>query len=76
MSLDVLGKMFLVLGGIIVAVGPVLVLIGRIPFLGRLPGDIRIQTDGFTCFFPVTTMVILSLIVTILINIILRFLSR
>ncbi len=76
MSLDVMGKLLLIIGGIIIVSGLILILLGRIPFLGKLPGDIQIQTDGFTCFFPAATMVIVSIILTILLNVILRLWQR
>jgi hypothetical protein len=44
--------------------------------LSSLPGDIRIETDGFSCFVPIVSMILLSVLLTILLNIILRLLSR
>lgn len=76
LSFDTVGKMLLILGGVIILLGLVLLLAGKVPFLGRLPGDIHVQTDGFTCFFPIASMVIMSLILTILINVIMRLLSK
>ncbi len=67
-----LGRLLLVLGGVLLVVGLLLTLGGRIPFLGRLPGDIRIQRDNVTCFFPLATSLLLSVLLTILLNIILR----
>ena len=60
------------LGGLLLAGGVLLVLLGQIPFFGRLPGDIAIERERFSFFFPLASMLILSLILTILINIILR----
>lgn len=56
-----------------VVVGLALVFAPRIPFLGRLPGDILVQRDGFTFYFPLVTMVIVSVVLTILLNVIFRF---
>lgn len=69
------GKLLVLLGVALVLLGGLLWLAGRIPFLGRLPGDIRIQRDGFTCFFPLATSLLLSLLLTLLLALI-RFLSR
>jgi hypothetical protein len=69
------GKLLVMLGVALVLLGGLLWLAGRIPFLGRLPGDIRIQRDGFTCFFPLATSLLLSLLLTLLLALI-RFLSR
>jgi len=71
-----LGKWMLVIGLVIAAVGGVLWLLGRISFLGNLPGDIRIQTENFGCFIPLGTMILLSLILTVVLNIVLRLLNK
>lgn len=68
-----LGRLLIIAGGLLLAAGVLLVLLGQIPFFGRLPGDIAIEREGFSFFFPLASMLILSLILTILINIILRF---
>lgn len=44
--------------------------------LGRLPGDIRWQSGGMTCMIPLATSILLSLVLTVLLNIIIRFLNR
>ena len=71
-----LGKWMLVIGLVIASVGGVLWLLGRISFLGNLPGDIRIQTENFGCFIPLGTMILLSLILTVVLNIVLRLLNK
>jgi hypothetical protein len=67
-----LGRLLLVLGGVLLAVGLLLTLGGHIPFLGRLPGDIRIQRDNVSCFIPLATSLLLSILLTVLLNIIVR----
>jgi hypothetical protein len=63
-----LGRL-LVITGIILVIAGFLIATGRgIPFLGRLPGDIRIERDGFTFYFPIATGLLLSLVVTILLR--------
>lgn len=76
MDLNDLGKWLLLLGLVLAVAGGLLWLLGRIPFLGNLPGDIRIQNENFGCFIPLGTMVLLSLILTILLNIVLRLLNK
>jgi hypothetical protein len=71
-----LGKTLVVVGLLIVGIGLLLVLGRNIPFLGRLPGDITIETQGISCFIPIATSIILSIVLTILLNILLRFLNR
>ena len=79
MDLQAIGRILLV-GGIIAAViGGLLLLAARIPFLqnlGNLPGDIRIEGQGFTCLFPIATMIILSVVLTIVINVVIRLINR
>ena len=67
-GLNGVGWGLIVLGVVIAVVGLVLVLGPRIPFLGHLPGDIVIQRDNVTVFIPLGTMVLLSVVLTIVIN--------
>ena len=67
-----LGRLLIIAGGLLLAGGVLLVLLGQIPFFGRLPGDIAIQRERFSVFVPLASMLLLSLILTILINIALR----
>lgn len=53
-----------------VVIGGALLLAGRIPFVGRLPGDFTFSTGEFTCFFPLATSILLSLLLTLLLNIV------
>ena len=75
-SLGDLGRTLLIVGGLIVLLGLVLILGNKIPFLGKLPGDLRIQREGFSCTFPLVTCLLVSLILTVLMNIVLRILRR
>jgi len=61
----------------LVLVGGLMWLIARsgLP-LGRLPGDLRIQTDQISCFAPLASMLIISLVLTVVLNIILRWLGK
>jgi len=68
--------MLLIMGGTIALIGLILLLAPKIPLLGRLPGDIIIQREGFTCFFPLATMILVSIVLTILLNIVARLLGR
>ncbi|MCY3896023.1 MAG: DUF2905 domain-containing protein [Chloroflexi bacterium] len=68
-----LGRLLIIAGGLILAAGVILVLLGQIPFFGRLPGDFAIERERFSLFFPLASMLILSLILTVVINIVLRF---
>lgn len=61
-----LGKLLLLFGIVLVGVGALLMFGGRIPWLGKLPGDIYYKTDHVTVFFPLTTSVLLSIALTLL----------
>jgi hypothetical protein len=67
-----LGRLLILAGLGLAAVGVVLVFAGRVPFLGRLPGDIVIQRDNWTLFFPLATMLLLSLVLTLVLNLLAR----
>ncbi len=64
-----LAKLLIILGVVIILLGGALLLVGRVPFLGKLPGDITIQSGGFTCFFPLATSILLSILLTILVQV-------
>jgi hypothetical protein len=63
-------RTLLVIGLIVAAVGLLLVLAPRIPFIGRLPGDIRFERDGVVVFIPLGTMLVVSVILTLILNVI------
>jgi len=70
MAVESLGKMLILFGIVAIVIGAVFVLFGKVPWIGRLPGDIVIRRDNFTFYFPVVTMLLLSLILTIIFNLI------
>ena len=63
-----IGKSLIFFGLILIIIGGLFLLGDKIPFLGRLPGDIHWQRKNFHFFFPLTTCIILSVILTILLN--------
>lgn len=67
-----MGLMLIVAGLALIAAGAVVMFAGRLPFLGRLPGDISIHGRNWSFHFPIVTGILLSLILTILLNIFLR----
>ena len=76
MSFDELGK-WLIIGGLVLALtGVVIWLLGHLPFLGNLPGDIHIQTQNVSCFIPLVSMIIISVIATIILNIVIRIVNK
>ena len=76
-DLQSLGRVLLVIGGLIAFVGLLLMLGGRfLPWLGRLPGDIHMQRGNLSCFFPLATSIILSIVLSVILNVIIRFMNR
>lgn len=61
-----LGKILIATGLVIAGIGILLVLTPKVPWLGKLPGDILIKKDNFRFYFPVTTCIIISIILTFL----------
>lgn len=75
-GLDVIGRWLVGLGILLVIVGGLIWLLGRaFPNLSQFPGTLRIQGSGFTCVFPVLAMIIISIVLTILLNVFSRFLK-
>ena len=72
MELTNLGKILLIIGGMIVLAGLVILVFGKTGFMGKLPGDILIQKGNFTFYFPLVTFLILSIVLTIVVNLIIR----
>jgi membrane protein implicated in regulation of membrane protease activity len=66
MALNEIGKVLIVFGAILVILGAAFILAGKIPWLGRLPGDIYIRRRHFTFFFPLTTSILLSVVLSLL----------
>ena len=72
MESESLGKALLCVGLFILLLGLFLLLGGKIPFLGKLPGDIHIQRPGFRFHFPVVTCLLLSIVLTLVLNLLFR----
>lgn len=71
-ELSGLGKFLIILGMLIIALGLLLTFLPKVPYLGKLPGDIYIKKGNFTFYFPLATSILLSILLTILLNLILR----
>jgi Protein of unknown function (DUF2905) len=67
-GLEPVGRSLLLIGLVVAAIGVVLILAPRIPILGKLPGDITFQRDGVTVVIPLATMLVVSLVLTIVLN--------
>jgi len=62
-----MGKFLIIIGIICIAVGLLITYLPKIPFLGKLPGDITVERDNFKFYFPLMTSIIISVILSLLI---------
>jgi len=60
------GKILAVAGALIAVLGIIVMTAGKVPFIGRLPGDIVVERRNFTLYAPIATCLLLSLIVTVI----------
>ena len=70
MAIESLGKTLIIIGIVSITIGALFVLLGKVPWIGKLPGDIVIRRENFTFYFPLATMILLSVVLTILFNLI------
>jgi hypothetical protein len=75
MPYDQLGRALLVVGGVILVVGLALMLLGRAG-IGKLPGDFTFSSGNVTCMVPLASMIVISIIVTVILNVVLRLFNR
>ena len=61
-----LGRMLIIFGVALVGLGVLLTVVGKIPWLGRLPGDITYKSDHVTIYFPLATCVLISAVLSLL----------
>jgi hypothetical protein len=62
-----MGKFLIIIGIIFIAAGLLITYLPRIPFLGKLPGDITIERENFKFYFPLATSIIISIILSLLV---------
>ena len=68
------GKYIILLGVVIIVIGLIVYFLGdKLHWVGNLPGDFRIEREHFRFYFPLTTMILVSLLLTLLVNILRRF---
>jgi len=60
------GKLFIFIGLLLVVIGIVFIVGNKIPFIGKLPGDIAIERQNFNFYFPITTCIIISIILSLI----------
>lgn len=70
MNLESLGKIVLLFGLVLLLVGGLLYVLGRSFGVQHLPGDIEYKRDGFSFFFPLGTSIVVSIVLTVILNIV------
>ena len=71
-DINSLGRSLVIFGIVLIALGVLFMLGGKLPWFGRLPGDIYVQKKSFTFFFPITTSILVSIILTIIMLLLLK----
>ena len=68
-----LARVLIIIGVVLIALGLVLLVLPRFPFLGRLPGDILIKKEHLTFYFPLATSIVISIIISLILYFIKKF---
>ena len=76
MNMGYIAKILIFIGIGITLLGAILLLLSKIPFMGKLPGDIVVKKENFTFYFPLATSIIASIILSIILSIIFKFISK
>jgi hypothetical protein len=63
---DSMAKLLIIFGVVLALVGGLLLLVGKIPLLGRLPGDIVVRRENWSFYFPLTTSILISIVLSLL----------
>ena len=70
MELAQFGRVLVLIGAVILGFGVLLVVADRVPFIGRLPGNITISGDGWTLYAPLATSIVLSVLLTVVLSLV------
>ncbi|MGE5750634.1 MAG: DUF2905 domain-containing protein [Nitrospirota bacterium] len=68
-----MAKIIIVIGVVLVLIGLIILFLQKVPFLGKLPGDILIKKENFTFYFPLSTSIVVSIIVCLILYLISKF---
>ena len=68
-----MGKILIIIGFILIVVGLIVTYSDRIPFIGRLPGDISVERENFRFYFPLTTSILISIVISLVLYLINRW---
>jgi dipeptide/tripeptide permease len=68
-----IGRILIILGAVLIVAGLVVLGIQKLPFLGKLPGDILVKRERFTFYFPLATSIIISILISLILYLIGKF---
>ncbi|HEY7535647.1 MAG TPA: DUF2905 family protein [Thermodesulfobacteriota bacterium] len=68
MEIQSFGKLFIFLGVFFALLGLLIILAPKLPYVGRLPGDIYIKRDSITIYIPIASSILISIILTLILN--------
>lgn len=72
MNVSEAGRIIIILGAVLIVLGVMLPYVAKLDFFGKLPGDIKIEKENFSFYFPVATCIVLSILLTLLGNLFFR----
>ena len=70
MELSQVGRLLVLVGAVVLFLGLLLVVVDRVPLVGRLPGDITVRGDGWTLYAPLATSIVLSVLLTLALGVV------
>lgn len=76
MDTGFVGRSLLFFGLFLALIGGAILLLPRLPFIGRLPGDLSFEREGFSLYIPLATSLVISLLLTIVLNVVIRIFNR
>ena len=68
-----LARVLIIIGVVLIVIGLVLLGMQKLPFLGKLPGDILIKRENFTFYFPLATSIVISIVLSLILYLISKF---
>jgi hypothetical protein len=68
-----MAKVMILIGALLIVVGLVILLFPRLPFVGKLPGDILLKKENYTLYFPLATSIVISIIISLILYVINKF---
>ena len=63
-----MGRILVLIGAVLLVVGLLVMFADRVPFLGKLPGDVVVRKKNFTFYFPIVTSILVSLVLTLVLS--------